>query len=201
MDRVLELGDRPHLRVERVRRDLRVEGFDSEQVQLRTGSDTTEVEQVDGVTVIRAPGSLRLRVPRNCILEVGHVGGDLSLSGLARDCHIGQVGGDARFEDCGGLLVDRIGGDSLARNVAGDVSLKAVGGDVVLEGAEGEARVLGAGGDVVLGHIGASILVAVGGDATINLQDGVKGEAEVSSGGDVFCRLSDDASIRAELSA
>lgn len=201
MDRVLELGERPHIRVERVRRDLRIETQDGSEALLRSGSDTTEVEQLDGITVIRAPASLRLRLPPDAIIEIGHVGGDFSLAGLKRDCHVGQVGGDARFEQAAGLLVDRVGGDCLVRNSTGDVSLKAVGGDVVLEAIIGAIKVSGAGGDIVLSQVQGEIQVAVGGDATVNLQTGIHGDTDISSGGDVYCRLPEEPSINANLTA
>jgi hypothetical protein len=201
MDKVLELGARPHIRVEMVRRDLRVQAGDGQEVLLRSGSDTTEVEQVDGVTVIRTPASLRLQLPPDSILEIGQVGGDLAMEGLQRDCHIGQVGGDARIEHSAGLLIDRVGGDCLARMVQGDIVLKAAGGDVVLEQVSGSAKVSGAGGDVVLGEMGGEIQVAVGGDATVNLQAGLSGEIEISSGGDSYCRLPAQPSISASLTA
>jgi hypothetical protein len=201
MDTILTLDDRQHLRVERVRRDLRVELHDQDEVRLRSGSKATEVADLDGVIVIKSPDSLHLQIPPDCILEVGQVGGDLSFKGLERDCHISQIGGNARFENCAGLLVDRIGGDSLARFIRGGVSFKAVGGDVVFEGVTGQVKISGAGGDVILGQVDGEIQVAVGGEATISQKAGLKGPVDLSAGGDVYCRLPASASIAADLTA
>jgi hypothetical protein len=199
---VLETGSKPHVRIERVRGDLRVEGHEQEDVQFVGGPEsTTEVERVDDMVVLRSRASLRMRVPISATLEVGHIGGELSVSGLQGDLHIGKVGGDARFSDCGGVVVDRVGGDAAARSLDGRLSLKAIGGDVLVEEVVGPVEVLGAGGDITLRDLGNGVEVAVGGDASVNLRAGVSGAIDISAGGDAFCRVPQSASLVVRASA
>jgi hypothetical protein len=200
--RVVESGLKPHVRIDRVRGDLRVEGHEEPNIQMVGGPESTlEVEQVDGMVVLRSRASLKLRVPRQATLEVGQIGGELSVDGVGGDVHIGKVGGDARLKNGGGVVVDRVGGDAIAGALSGRLSLKAIGGDVLVDEVAGEVEVLGAGGDITLRGMGAGVEVAVGGDASVNLRAGVDGSIDVSAGGDVFCRVPRSASLKVRVSA
>lgn len=199
---VIETGLKPHVRIERVRGDLRVEGFEESNIQLIGGPESTlEIEKVDDMVVLRSRASLRLRVPSQASLEVGQIGGELAVDGVHGDLHIGKVGSDARFKNGGGVVVDRIGGDAVARDLSGRVSFKAIGGDVLVEEVNGDVEVLGAGGDITLRDMGAGVEVAVGGDASVNLRARVEGSIDVSAGGDVFCRIPESASLAVRVSA
>lgn len=199
---VLETGLKPHVRIERVRGDLRVEGHEQPNVQLVGGPESTlEIETVDDMVVLRSRASLKLRVPKDSTLEVGQIGGELTVDGVQGDLHIGKVGGDARFHQGGGVVVDRIGGDAVARQLAGRLSFKAIGGDVLVEEVAGQVEVLGAGGDVTLRQLDSGVDVAIGGDASVNLRAGVGGSVDVSAGGDVFCRVPKSASLAVRVSA
>lgn len=199
---LLETGETPHIRIERVRGDLRVEGHDEPNVQLVGGPESTyEIDQTDDMVVMRSRASLRLRLPAQSTLEVGQIGGELSVTNVQGDLHIGKVGGDARFNDGGGVVVDRIGGDAVARRLSGKMSFKAIGGDVLVEDVDGEVEVLGAGGDITLRDLGAGVEVAVGGDASVNLRAGIAGSIDISAGGDVFCRVPKSASLAVRVSA
>lgn len=200
--REFEVGPRPHVRVERVRSDLRVVGAQTERVTLQGGADgAAKVEHNDSLIVLRAPRSLRLRVPHAATLEIGHIGGDLQIEGVSGEIHLGKVGGDASLKECGGVVADRVGGDVLIRQVSAAISLKAVGGDVLLNGSESGVKVLGAGGDASLRGLPGPIDAAVGGDVHLVLSEGLRGNVDLQVGGDVFCRLPGGASARVELSA
>ena len=200
--REYEVGPRPHVRVERVRGDLRVVGAESERVTVQGGADgAAEVEHDDSLIVIQAPRSLRLGVPRGATLEIGHIGGDLQIEGVQGEIHLGKVGGDASLAECGGVVADRVGGDVLVRDVSAAISLKAVGGDVLLDGSEAGVKVLGAGGDASLRRLPGPIDAAVGGDVHLVLGQALRGNVNLQVGGDVFCRLPSGASAQVKLVA
>ncbi|HEX9797195.1 MAG TPA: hypothetical protein VGA52_09415 [Anaerolineales bacterium] len=201
-DMTWTVGATPHIRVERVGRDLRIRGGDTLELVVQGGHEpTVEVEQSDGLVVIRARSSLRLRVPAGATLEIGHVGGDLSIEGVYGEVHLGKVGGDAHLVKGGGVVADRIGGDALAKALSGGVTLKAVGGDVVLESIEGPVKTLGVGGDARLRSVRGSLDLAVGGDISLMVLPGESQPLEVSAGGDVHCRLPKQADYQVRLVA
>lgn len=200
--REFEVGPRPHVRIERVRGDLRVVGHEADSLIAQGGPDAgLKAEQKDNLFVIQAQKSLRLRVPKGTTLEIGHVGGDLQIEAVNGEIHLGKVGGDASLQNCSGLVADRIGGDVLVRGGAADLALKAVGGDVLVEGGEAGVEVLGAGGDASLRGLQGPIDASVGGDLHLVLGEALRGAIEIKVGGDVLCRLPGGASVQADLSA
>lgn len=200
--REFELGPQPHVRVEKVRADLRIVGRAEELLVVQCSPEAAlHVDQRDNVIVLRSKRSLRLQVPAGATLEIGHVGGDLQVEGVNGEIHLGKVGGDASLHNCGGLVADRIGGDMLARQLSAAAALKAVGGDVLLQGVQAAVEVLGAGGDASLRGLTGPVTAAVGGDVHLVVPEHLAGEVDLQAGGDVYCRLPADASARVELAS
>lgn len=200
--RELEVGARPHVRVERVRRDLRVIGQEGETMTALGGPESAlKIEQNENLIVIHAQSSLRLQLPQGATLEIGHVGGDLQIEGLSGEVHLGKVGGDATLKDCGGIVADRVGGDVLGRKMAAGVAFKAVGGDVLLEGVQGSVEIRGAGGDISLRALHGPVDAAVGGDTHLVVEEPLHGDLQLQVGGDAYCRLPGSTSAAVDLMA
>jgi hypothetical protein len=152
-----------------------------------------EIERCDFVTfdgpvggdieLRRVPGSARM----------SHVGGDLKLNDV-RDVNVGAVGGDLEMEGVAGLVsCGTVGGDAEMTNTFGPVSIGAIGGDLRVERAPGGVTVARTGGDAMLDTLlrpEAKYIINAGSDITLRVRGEVNARFVAQSfGGEIRTRL------------
>ncbi len=176
MNRTIETSESPELVIE-CKGDLEVSGLRAGECVVEVKSDDERLSvTTDGNRVaISANADARVRAPRDAVIYVASVGGDLAVKHFNRPVNIGHVGGDLDLEDVGGVEVRGVGGDCKLEDVAGPVDIQAVGGDLQAEGVTFAGRSTSVGGDVSLR------LALEGGDFALN------------AGGDVSLALPADA--------
>lgn len=191
----IETGKAPHVFVEECDGDLTIYGRPELALQWR-GNYGAE-DKGDGY-MLSGRGDLRLYVPAEATIHITEVSGDLIVKGVAGECSVDQVHGDAVLVNGGPVTVETIHGDLVARgtdslsggNVHGDLSarrvagvaLRAVYGDfsgraidgaVTLEEASGDVDLRLVEGDVTVGQAHRDVNVAYArGQVTLANVDG-----------------------------
>lgn len=197
----IELSPGSRVVVRRVAGDLKLRSGEGRQLTVLSREEKLRVARDGQDIVIECKDDCRIRLPADADVVIETVGGDAGISDLERGTEIGNVGGDLSLRRCGSSLVRGVGGDLLAKDIQGDLSIKTVGGDCWIGRIGGQTRVEAVGGDGSFNRLGGSLRAMVGGDATVNLLDGIHGSVNVNAGGDLACRLSKGASVRVNLSA
>ncbi len=217
--KTFRLGPRPRLVFRSCTADVRIRGWDKEQVELllRQESETMSVREVEGGLEISTTVPLTANVPaettaavEDCTgdlrvealdeLFVNKHRGDLSLSQVKR-IEIAAVYGDVGVRGSQSLHVTTLNGDLQVRGaggkvavvgVRGDVSLKETSGQVSLHSVTGDVSILDSDGDVEIHDLNGD--VEFGG----NLQSG---QCSIETNGNVAVYLDPSSNAHLELEA
>ncbi|MCB8934906.1 MAG: hypothetical protein H6663_05510 [Candidatus Promineofilum sp.] len=144
--------------------DLTVRGWAEASVQIK---GDYRIKETDKGIRLDSQGSLYLYLPREAMLTLGRVDGDLRIKQFTGTVAGEYVHGDAVFAQANDVALGIVHGDVAARNMIGLLSIDEVNGDVAAR-VIGEAR-LGA----VHGDFSARI---INGDVTI---DSIHGDADL----------------------
>ena len=219
ISKTFQLAPRPRLVFRSCTADVRIRGWDKEQVELllRQESETMSVQEVEGGLEISTTVPLTANVPvestaalEDCTgdlrvealdeLFVNKHRGDLSLSQVKR-IEIAVVYGDVGVRGSQSLHVATLNGDLQVRGaddkvavvgVRGDVSLKETSGQVSLHDVTGDVSILDSEGDVEVHDLNGD--VELGG----NLQSG---QCSIETNGNVAVYLDPSSNAHLELEA
>ena len=139
--------------------DLVLRGGDEPELKIQSQEALAEgIVQQSGDTVhLSELPKCRLFVPRQAVVVIGQVAGDLRADGLA-SLEVDHVGGDLRVKG-GTIHARQVQGDFTANELAGNVTLDAASGDVSLREVTGDAVIHLAGGDLRVRQIGGALRV------------------------------------------
>ena len=197
-----ETGPEPAIRVEGVGGDLRLYGWDNDQVSAEQDDVASAGGSAGGAPLtLRAAGSCTLYVPRRASVTVDWVGGDGRVKNLEGPVDIRQVGGDLTLRETGPVVIGRVGGDVKAEKVDGTLRLEMAGGDALVRGVAGDLALDQVGGDLSLHDVGGSVHALARADARVHVDFAPGQDHEVQARGDLSCRLSPAASARVEIMA
>jgi DUF4097 and DUF4098 domain-containing protein YvlB len=192
-DKSYQLGPSPRVSFDTCVGDLRVQGWDREEVQLRFRSEdgVSDAQQVDADLTITGPMPKAANVPaaasvllRNCAGDVHATGfatlrieqhqGDLDLQHMDQ-VDLKTVHGDIQACEVRSLQVAAVHGDLHVQAVAEALAVAGVHGDIVLRAAQGQLAVKDVTGDVVARNpVGQLDVRNVTGDVALsgNIQTG-----------------------------
>jgi hypothetical protein len=181
----------PEIILEAVEGDLSLKGRDQNEVVIKS-SDEAAVEQAGERIVIRSPGDCTVYVPHAARVAVRRVGGDASLRALTSPLMVEQVGGEVFLRDVGPTQVEAIGTDLSAKRVRGDLSVKNVGRGAILRDIDGDFSAGSVGAHLNLRDVSGGVTAAVGGHADLSLAPVPWKSYQISAGGNITCRVTED---------
>ena len=189
----------PHIQL-RVSGDLRLKGQDESTVMAKSDNpEDLSLESRDDHVVIHSSGNCSVRVPRDASIQVEAVHGNGTIKGLDGNLAIDIVNGDLILRSVGRISIGTVNGNLSAKNVDGDLIINQVNGDVSLRGLQGDFTVAGkVSGNLNISDVGGSASASADGNITLRLDPTPGHMYEFTSKGNLFCRLSDEAS--AEIS-
>lgn len=192
-------GPSPKILLNAVPGDLRVTGWEREEISAKTkGSSLELLGDADGFTV-SCDNDLILNVPDGAELTVESVGGDTDLRAFCGACCVTQVSGDLSGRGLGSFQTQGVGGNLSLRGASGGISAASVGGDVSLRAAQADISLEGVGGDLYLRGASGDISASVGGDAVLFIEPRPGADVNVNAGGDIILRLPADADASLEM--
>jgi hypothetical protein len=198
--------------------DLRVIGWERDDVYAKTDGDLLEVEMGADEVTVACDGDLLLSIPRRIALEVGAVSGDadvrelpggvalgtiegdLSLR-LVGPATVGTVMGDMEARESGPLTIGTVQSDLSVRGGKGDLSAKSIHGDVSLHDMQGNVNLESVTDDLYVRGASGNLFARVEDDAVMYLQPTEGRTIDVVAEGDILLHLSARASAALTLSA
>lgn len=170
-----KMGESPTIRVDSCG-DLTVRGWTEPSVQIK---GDYRIEETEKGIQLDSQGSLHLYLPREALLTIGRVNGDLRIKQFTGTVAGEYVHGDAILAQANDVALDIVHGDVVARNMIGVLSIDEVNGDVAAR-VIGEMRLGAIHGDLSARIIGGDVTIkSINGDADLRM---VNGSVTVSQG-------------------
>jgi hypothetical protein len=206
LKKTLKVGSASRVRVTAAPGDLRVAGWDHEEVSARTDGDMLDLLLNKDEVTVACDGDLILNIPRRLALDLESVSGDADVrelpSGVAvREVEgdlalrmvgassVGTVMGDMEARESGPLTVDDLRSDLSVRGGRGDLSVKLVDGDVSLHEMQGNVKLDSVTGDLYVRGVNGNMDVHVEEDAVLYLQPAEGCAVSVSAEGDILLHM------------
>ena len=184
----------PKVVIDQIGGDLRLGGWDQNQVTLMQDSEI--ILQLDGDTIyVQGHGDCTLQVPMIASVTIREVHGDANFNTILGALQIQAIHGDARLHNVGNVVIHQVGGDLTVRQVAEDLQVETVGGDIRLAEVLGNCRV-NAGGDLHIDHVHGNLQANGGGDAALRLLLPPATATNINAGGDITCHLPAAANVQ-----
>ena len=186
----------PHILLD-VSGDLNLKGQDSFEVVAKSdGPENLLLEAQDDQVTIRCSGDCSVRVPRAAIIQVTATHGDAVYKALDGDLTIDDTHGDLELRNVGATKIGKVNGDLEAKNVEGNLNIDSAQGDVSIRGVQGDFLVTNkVAGNLSLSDVGGNAIASANGNVFLHLDPAPGHRYEFTSHGNVFCRLSTDASV------
>lgn len=201
MSKRLVVGPQPKIRIESVDGDLRLVGWENDEILAKTNDETLDLQQNGDEVSITCPDDLALNVPRNSLVHILTVNGDMSVRGLAGELEADTVNGDVSIRDIGTISLGAVEADFSLRGAQGDVHVKSVGGDASLRNVNGSLTLDSVSDDLAVRGVGGNLKVDVDEDVVVHLEPGPGQEYSVVAGDDILLILPPDANATLTLSS
>jgi len=206
------------IRIANVPGNLRLAGWDRNELMAKTDGDTLELSTHEDHVAISCDENLIIYAPRAASLVVETVSGDASLQAMTGSTKLEHVAGNLTFKDIDGAFVGTVAGDVSARNsgalelqnasgnfvlrnAKGDIQVTAVGGDASLRNVEGSVFIKDVGSDFYLRNAQGSVDVTSGADAALYVEPKPGIEYHITAGDDLLVRLPKDANVELHLTS
>ncbi|MBN1450906.1 MAG: hypothetical protein JW963_07820, partial [Anaerolineales bacterium] len=193
MSKRIALGPEPRIVIESVAGDLRLVGWDNNELLAKIDDEQNLTIQQDGdaVTII-CRDDLSLNVPQEASLHVQSVDGDMSVRGLAGRLDVDAVNGDVAMRDVRDVVIGTVKSDFSLRGAQGDVHVKSVGGDASLRDVDGSLTLDSVSDDLAVRGVGGNLKVDVSEDVVVHLDPKPGQEYSVVAGDDILLVLPPD---------
>ena len=197
MDRQFATTSASPLIVLDVSGDLRLKGQDDFQVIAKADSpEDLSLEARDDQVVIHCISSCSVRVPRAAVVQIQAVHGDAVIKALDGSLSIDTVNGELELRNVCATSIGKVSGNLTAKNVDGDINMDTIVGDVSVRSVQGNFIIAGKiSGNLSLSDVGGSAKASANGNIMLRLDPAPGHDYEFDCTGNLFCRLSSDASV------
>ncbi len=186
----------PHVVLD-VSGDLRLKGQDDFEVVAKSDSpEDLALEARDDQVAIRCTSNCSVRVPRAAVVEIHSAHGEAVIKALDGSLSIETVDGDLELRSVCVTSIGKVNGNLTAKNVDGDLSIESIAGDVFVRSVQGNFTVAKSiNGNLNLTDVGGSAKASANGNILLRLDPAPGHDYEFDCTGNLFCRLSSDASV------
>ncbi len=180
--------------------DLRIKGQDELEVVAKSSSpQDLSLESSEDQVIIRCTSDCSVRVPRAAEVHVQAARGDAVIKALEGGLAIDSVSGDLELRNVGAVKIGSVYGELTFKNIDGDLSAESISGDTSGRSIQGDFTISGSiYGNLNLSDVGGSAHATANGNISLRLDPSPGHDYEFNCNGNLFCRLSTDAS--AEIS-
>ncbi len=191
----------PSVTIQSVPGDLRVVGWERQEISARTNDELLELNQDGEHFELTCDGDLILSLPRDASLTVVSAEADVNIRGLRGAISLQTVGGDLALRDVGPVQIENVSDDLALRGAHGEVEIGRVAGDTSLRDVHGNLQLENAADDLYLRNVQGNLTGTVAGDAVMFLEPKAKLSYSLNSGGNILLRLPRDADAKLKLTA
>jgi len=200
MSKRISVGSQPVIRLETVEGDLRLVGWDNDEILVRSDDEAIMLQQNGDEVNINCQDDLALNVPKNSQVHVLTVNGDVSVRGLIGDFEADLLNGDVAIRDVGKIILGTVESDFSLRGANGDVRVKSVGGDASLREVTGSLTLDSVSDDLAIHGVGGNLKVDVDADVVVHLDPKSGQEYSLVAGDDIMLMLPEEADATLILS-
>ncbi len=176
--------------------NLRLKGQDTLEVTAKADSpENLTLETRDDQVVLRSQGDCTVRVPRLATIHVHTVQGEAVIKALEGNLTIDTINGNLQMRNVAETKISQVNGETSVKNLDGNLSIDRINGDMNGRGIQGDCLVTSAHGNLNLSDVGGDARATADGNITLRLDPAPGHQFEFSSHSNVFCRLSEDASV------
>jgi hypothetical protein len=180
-----------------VQGNLRLKGHDELQVVAKGSSEEElTLEERDGQIFVTATSDCSLRVPRSANVFIKIVHGEAVIKGLDGVVSGDIVHGNLTLRDLGETSINAVYGEVSAKNIAGSLCFDRVEGNLQVKDVQEVFTITDrVNGNLRLDDVDMGATAKVDGNITLKLDPGPGEKFEFTAGGNIFCRLPEDASV------
>ncbi|GAB4503213.1 MAG: hypothetical protein Fur0043_02050 [Anaerolineales bacterium] len=197
----IPVGASPRIEITLVEGDLRLVGWEAEEILLKAEPDDLSLLQDEQTVTLSASVDLSLNVPQNASLHIQTVKGDMSVRGLTGSLEVETVNGDASLREVGDVTLGAVESDFSLRGAKGDVLVHSVGGDASLREVGGNLRLDSVTDDLSVRGVGGSLKVDVDEDVIVHLDPRAGQEYAITAGDDILLVLPTEANATLSIQA
>ena len=202
MSNRLAVGPSPQIIIELVEGDLRLVGWENEEVLAKTElEEDLTIKQKQDRLKLSSRNDLFLNVPKASKVQVLKVNGDMSVRGVAGDMDVEAVNGDLAMRDVGSVKLGTVQADLSLRRAKGHIHVRSVGGDASLRDLEGDLSLDSVSDDLALRGVGGNLKVDVNGDIVLQLVPHPEKEYKITAGDDIMLLLPPEANATLKIHA
>lgn len=181
--------------------DLRLTGWDREEISAKAGGDILDLSFDGEWVTASSDDDLILNIPRSASAQVKNVDGDVEIRMLAGALEIGSVTGDLTLREVGALTISALDGDLAIRSCAGNVTAARLDGDVSIRDVNGSVSLDSVAEDLFIRGVTGSIHARVEDDVVLHLEAKTNNAVDVVSEGDILLHIAANANARLTLKA
>lgn len=182
--------------------NLQIKGWNHSDVLIKTSAASDlPSETQDGTLSIESKGNCLLRAPYDTIIRIGTVQGNARIKLVDGTVRIDRIQGSLALRNVGSTQATVIQGDLLARQIVGDLHIDQVIGNAVVRDVEGECTIDQIHGNIELRDAEDDIDINASGNARIRLCMMIGSEYQIKAGGNIICKIPEDASLQAKLTS
>jgi len=200
MTKRISVGSQPTIKIESVEGDLRLVGWDVDEILVRSDEEALALQQNGDEISITCQDDLALNVPKDSTVHIRTVNGDMSVRGLTGDFEAELVNGDVAIRDVGKVSLGAVESDFSLRGAKGDVRVKSLGGDASLREVTGSLTLDSVSDDLAVRGVGGNLKVDVDADVVVHLDPKAGQEYSVVAGDDIMLILPEEANATLTLS-
>ncbi len=177
--------------------DLRLKGQDANEVLAKSDSpEDLSLEAQDDQVSIRCSSNCIVRVPRASVVTLNAINGNAVIKALEGGLTVDKVDGELLLRNVGDCKIGRVSGNLLAKNVDGSLNIDSISGETNARRIQGDFSVTGRiSGNLNLNDVGGSATASADGNIVLRLDPTPGHHYEFTSTGNIFCRLSAEASV------
>ena len=199
--KTVSVGKMPVLIIDKVPGDLRITGWDRDEIKAKTNGSMLELVAKGETVTLTCDNDLIVSLPKNTQIEITSVEGDASLRVLTNSLTLTKIGGDLALRNIGQAAIGQVEGDLVVRHATDALKVDFIAGDASVRDVIGDVALSNVGSDLHLRNVQGNINAKVGGDAIFFVQPQNEASYKLESGADILLRLPNSADVEMELSA
>ena len=201
MSERLTVGPQPKIKIESVGGDLRLVGWDNNEILVRADEETVAVQQDGDEVSISCQDDLAINVPKGSQVHILTVSGDTSVRGLLGELEADILNGDVAIRDAGKVILGAVESDFSLRGAKGDVRVKSVGGDASLREVNGSLTLDSVSDDLAIRGVGGNLKVDVDSDIVVHLEPKLGQKYSVVAGDNILLILPTETNATLSINA
>jgi len=201
MSKRLPVSPQPNVKIETVEGDLRLVGWDNDEILVRADDDAITLHQDGDHVSLTCRDDLAINVPKNSNIHMLEAKGDVSVRGLTGNFEADRINGDVTMREVGTVTLAAVESDFSLRGARGDVHVKSIGGDASLREVNGSLTLDSVSDDLAIRGVGGNLKVDVEADVVVQLEPKPGQEYVVTAGDDILLILPSEANATLTINA